>query len=422
MMRASVMYVLGVSGDAEGDTVTPSFVAFHDLKPGVHAITDASSVSELSRKASTLSTKLNPSLARTILNDLDGFGLEPSLSLLERWIIVDYLVADVIAVDSLNDSNGAVRSFRHEPSGFDRLTFSGAEMARHREEAFLDHLKRVWNDDLAPLMSVAAEISLSFTLIPPAIFVKCAHLLGRTSEAVQTAHPEVPWASFGFGVEKGYGELLVDFYGDASFLARSNFGVERTLFYYETAAAAGVPLVLHPARYVEAWAIDAACCDAYGSVKEVLRTAFEDPIRSQLDSLGQTHTVAVPPLVSKLIEIAGREGRSIIEAATEMKDSKNARAFRKWLAEIQMNLAQGTTGGKVEALRMLDELRRVASLWTTYLDTTVGVTHKRRELRFSWVPRIGGLLDLLDTPTVRDPILNRKGYLTFVSSWFNDKI
>jgi hypothetical protein len=401
--------------------VTPSFVAFHDLKPGTHAITDGGSVSELINNASMLSQKLDPSMARTILNDWEGFGLEPALGLLERWIIVDYLVADVVAVDSLNHSQGAVKSFRHEPSTFYRPTLNSTDLARNREEAFLSHVTQVWNDNLPSLMSVAAEISLSFTLIPPAIFKKCVQTLGRTSQAIKAAHPEVTWANFGFGLEKGYGEFLVDFYGDASFLARSNFGVERTLFYYEIAATAGVPLVLHPDRNDETWAIDAACCDAYGSVKEVLRTAFEDPIRKELESLGQTHTVAVPPLVAKLIQIAGREGVSIIEAAAQIKDSKNARAFRKWLTEIQLHLAQGTTGGKVEALRMLDELRRVASLWTTYLDTTVGVTHKRRELRFSWVPRIGALLDLLDKPTVRDPILNRKGYLTFISSWFNDK-
>lgn len=398
--------------------MTPSFVPFHDLQPGAHALTDASSLSELKKHADTLTTKLNPSMARTILNDLDGFALEPSLSLLERWIVVDHLVVDLIAVDSLNASKGAVRSFRYEPSELELLTFTGPKLSHHREEAFLDHVKRVWNDNLAPLISVAADLSLAFTLIPPDVFETCMDILGRTSQAVQTAHPEVTWGKFGFGREKEYGEVLSKFYGGAAFLAHSHIGVERTLVYYETAAAAGVPLVLHPSRYAEAGAIDAACCDAYESVKAVLRTAFEEPIRRQLDSLGQTLTVAVPPLVSKLIEVAGRDGLSIIEAATQVKDTKNARAFRKWLADIQLHLAQGTTGGKVEALRMLDELRRVASLWTTYLDPTVGVTHKRRELRLSWVPRIGGLLDLLDKPSIRDPILNRKGYLSFVSSWF----
>jgi hypothetical protein len=399
--------------------MTPSFVPFHDLQPGAHALTDASSVSSLKSHAEQLTTKLDPSLARLILNDPDGFGLEPSLSLLERWIVVDHLVVDLIAVDSLNTSKGAVRTFRHEPSKRTFLTVSEAELSRHREEeAFLEHVTRVWTADLPDLLSIAAEISLSFTLIPPTIFERCMDVLGRTSNAIKAAHPEVTWSEYGFGVNKGYGEFLTDFYGSAAFLARSNFGVERTLVYYETAAVAGVPLVLHPSRYEEAGAINTACNDAYMSVKEVLRKAFGEPIRSQLDSLGQTCALPLPPLVSKLVEAAGRDGVSIIEAAVQMKDAKNAREFRKWLAEIQTHLAQGTIGGKVEALRMLEELKRVAELWIKHLDATVGVTHKKRELKLSWVPRIGGLLGLLEKPTIRDPILNRKGYLTFISSWF----
>jgi hypothetical protein len=398
--------------------MTPSFVPFHDLQPSTHALTDASSVGSLKSHAEQLTTKLDPSLARLILNDPDGFGLEPSLSLLERWIVVDHLVVDLIAVDSLNASKGAVRTFRHEPSELTFLNVSEAELSRQREETFLEHVTRVWTADLPDFLSIAAEISLSFTLIPPTIFERCMDVLGRTSQAIKAAHPEVAWSEYGFGDDKGYGEFLTDFYGSAAFLARSNFDVERTLVYYETAAVAGVPLVLHPSRYEEAGAINTACYDAYMSVKEVLRKAFEEPIRSQLDSLGQTRAAPLPPLISKLVEAAGRDGVSIIEAAVQMKDAKNAREFRKWLAEIQTHLAQGTIGGKVEALRMLEELKRVAELWIKHLDATVDVTHKKRELKLSWVPRIGGLLELLEKPTIRDPILNRKGYLTFVSSWF----
>ncbi len=398
--------------------MTTSFLPFQDLQPGTHALTDASSLNEIKSHVDMLTIKLNPSMARTILGDLDGFHLAPSLSLLERWIVVDHLVVDLIAVDSLGRSSGAVRSFCYEPDEVDLLTLNAQQLSRQREEAFIDHVKRVWNDGLGPLMSVAADLSLSFTLIPPDIFERCLELLDRTSRAIKTAGPGVKWREFGLGLDVEYSRILGKFYGDAANLTYSCFDVERTLVYYETAAVAGVPLVLHPSRYEEARAIDKACCDAYAAVKELLRAAFEDPIRNQLDSLGLAHAVALPPLVSKMIEVAGKEGLSIIGAATQMKDAKDARAFRKWLADIQLHLAEGSTGGKIEALRMLDELRRVASLWTTYLDPTVGVTHKRRELRLSWVPRIGGLLDMLDKPTMRDPILNRKGYLTFISSWF----
>lgn len=398
----------------------PTFIEFHDLKPGSHALTDASSLRELRSRAHVLSEKLNPAMAQTIVRDNDEIALRPSLNLLERWIVVDSLAADLIAVDSVNDGTAAVKTFRYEPSEVDRLTLDSSELTATREKAFLEHIKaRLLHDDLAEFIDVMAGLSISFTLIPPNVFKKCVDILGRTSEAIKKAHPSVQWGNFGFGPEKEYGELLPDFYLYGWALARSNLGVERTLVYYETAAAAGVPLVLHPFRYYEALAIDAACSDAYTAVKEIVHKTFEEPIKNQLESLGQIHSIELPPLALKMVEFAGREGISIIEAAARIKESKNAQAFREWLADIQINLAEGSTQSKLEALRMLEELKRVASLWSTHLDTKEGVTHKRREFRLSWVPRIGGLLDLLDKPTLRDPILNRKGYLTFVSSWFD---
>jgi len=125
-----------------------------------------SSLRELKEHAGTLTAKLTPSIARTILNDLYAFGLEPSLSLLERWIVVDNIVADLIAVDSINDSTGGVRTFRYEPSELDRITLSNPELSRVQEEAFVDHIKRrVLDDDLAlaPFRDVTSALSLSFT-------------------------------------------------------------------------------------------------------------------------------------------------------------------------------------------------------------------------------------------------------------------
>lgn len=400
----------------------PSLIQFQDLQPGDHALTDASSLLELKQHARTLTDKLNPAIARTILRDFKEFDLGPSLNLLERWIVVDHLAADLIAVDSLNLGTAAVKTFRYEPSELDRITLNNAELGALRDAAFLEHFHaRFMSDDLADFMKATTELSISFTLIPRQVFARCVDILSRTSAAIKAACPTVRWGNFGFGVDKTYGELLPDFYDSGWSLARSHLGVERTLVYYETAAAAGVPLILHPSRYEEALAIDVACADAYTAVKEIVRTTFEEPIKNQLETLGQVDRIPLPSLAAKVIEAAGREGTSIIEAAAQIKESKNAQAFRRWLTDIQINLAAGSTAGKLEALRMLEELKRVASLWSTHFDTKEGVTHKRRELRLSWIPRIGCLLDLLDKPTIRDPILNRKGYLTFVSSWFDNK-
>ncbi len=401
------------------------FVPFGELQPGTHALTDASSLSALDRR--TLAAQLSPAIAQDILSNLDSYSLAPALNLLERWIVCDHLVADLVALDSLSGSPSAVRSFRHPQSGLGR-TSPGP-----REEALAayikDQLLRPAADsqsekegDIAVVKSIAHELSISFTLIPSEVFDRCMTILGRTSRAIQTAQPEVPWSSFGFGVEKSYGEHLADYYGQASVLRHSHLGVERTLVYCEAAAAAGIPLVLHPGRYKEALAINRACCDAYDSVKEVLQKTFGEPIRRQLESLGLSYDIVVPPLVSRLVEIAGNEKISILDAARRVKESANAVAFRQWLANIQLSLAQGTTGGKVEALRMLKEIERVASLWAQELDVRSGVTYKRRELRLSWIPRIGGLLELMGKITVRDPILNRKGYLMFISWWFDHEV
>lgn len=399
------------------------FVPFEELQPGTHALTDASSLGALSR---SLDAKLNPSMAKHLLSHLDSYDLVPSLNLLERWIVCDHLVADLIALDSLSRSRSAVRSFRR-PS---RSAQPWRSTSDTREKVLAAHLKRQLlnpaadselerEPDLAVVKRIARQLSISFTLIPSEVFDRCMTILRRTSHAIQTAQPDVPWNAFGFGVEKVYGERLDDFYDNASFLRHSHLGVERTLVYYETAAAVGVPLVLHPERYNEALAINRACCDAYDSVREVLQKTFDEPVRRQLESLGLSHDIVVPPLVYRLVELAGKENISILDAARRVKESANATAFREWLATIQLSLSQGTMGGKVEALRMLKELERVASIWAEELDVKSGVTYKRRELRLSWIPRIGGLLDLMDKKTVRDPILNRKGYLMFISWWFD---
>ncbi len=399
----------------------PSFIQFHDLKPGEHALTDASSLLELKEHAHILTDKLNPAMAGTILSDVEGFGLGPSLNLLERWIVFDQLAADLVAVDSVNLGRSAIKSFRYEPSEVDRITLNNEQLATLRDQAFRDYFKaRLSSDELADFANATAELSIAITIIPPEVFAKCVDLMARTTQAIKAACPTIRWGNFGFGVDKTYGELLADFYDYGWSLSRSHLGVERTLVYYETAAAAGVPLVLHPSRYDAAQAIDLACSDAYTAVREIVRSTFEEPIRNKLESLGQIHSLALPPLASKIIWSAAKEGISIIEAASRIKQSKNAQAFRKWLAEVQMNLAEGSMQRKLQALRVLEELKRVSSSWSTQLDTREGVSHKRRELRLSWVPRIGCLLDLLDKPTLRDPILNRKGYLTFISSWFDN--
>jgi hypothetical protein len=70
--------------------------------------------------------------------------------------------------------------------------------------------------------------------------------------------------------------------------------------------------------------------------------------------------MSIPPLVTKLIEIAGHRNVSILDAAQQIKASKEATFFRRWLAELQIALAEGTTPGNLDALRLLSDVKRAA--------------------------------------------------------------
>jgi hypothetical protein len=95
-----------------------------------------------------------------------------------------------------------------------------------------------WNARYPGSGVILESLNVVLTAVPPNIAEACYDAIGRTSRALRQAHPEVEWDAFGFGSDKSYGEALDDLYAGAAFLARSNFGVERTL---QARRAVGVP-------------------------------------------------------------------------------------------------------------------------------------------------------------------------------------
>lgn len=399
------------------------FVEYSSLASGRYGLMDASSISALQRHSGTLTSKLNPESAREILSNPDEFGLSAPLLILERWIVLDHVCVDLVALDSLKDGRAA-RSFKWEPPERLRLD-RDTDLPAIRKNVFLSHLRKELleaprDSQQRQLNSLSDELSVSATFVPAETVEMCLKSVNRTAHAIKEAHPEIAWGNFAFGVEKQYGEVLSEFYGRAAPLARSHLGVERTLFYYETAGMIGAPVLLHPDRSYEAQAINGACQDAFDVVKRVISRSFEEPVRSQLETLGLSHNIPLPPLAFRLVRLAGERSLSIVEAAKAIKESSEARAFRRWLSELQESLREGTMEAKLRGLRLLRELERVASSWTDELDLAHGVSYRRRRIELSKVPRIGAILMLLDGASIRDPILNQKGYLTFVSSWYGD--
>src|SRR5260370_10591478 len=338
------------------------FIDFDKLASGRHGLMDASSIAALGKNADMLTQGLSAGAANEILRYPDEFDLRAPLSILERWIVVDNLAVDLVALDSLQGGK-AVGSFRWEPDEFLRLELA-VDLAMMNRNLFASHIRTelIENSADGPLNQaklVAEKLSISATMIPFETVHKSMDLIGRTSRAIQDANPKITWNNFAFGLEKEYGEVLGRFYGHAAPLARSNLGVERTLFYYETAAAASVPLVLHPNRYEEVQPINHACQDAFGAVKKTICKNFEEQNHSRREIMGISYDVSLPALVIKMIHSAGETNASIVDATKELNDSLAARSFRKWLADIQANLMLGTTEGKLRALESIRVLSRV---------------------------------------------------------------
>lgn len=391
-------------------------------------MTDGSSLRALISHSSTLLTPLTPKAAQAILRDPDSFGLLPALILLERWIVVDELIVDLLAVASRHPSRDLIHEAylarERNYSELDRLIEDPRErwhelLSQNLQSRFFDDMGAASDGWFRELRRIGEALALSFTQVPIDVFRTCLSCAMRGGRALRAARPQVEWGTFGFGDYKDYGESLQKYYGTASSLARSHIGVERTLVYYELAAATGMPLVLHPARFHEAVEIDRASCDAFDAVRELLRKSFEKPVFDELRSLGLRTDVKYPALAGKLIRDAGDQNTTILEAAQNLKASAEATSFRRWLAHLQECLSDRTAGSRAQALRALREIRDLASEWRNDLDVGRGVRYRRRKLHLAWIPRVGGLLELLDSRDLKDPILNRKGYLTFLASWYD---
>lgn len=381
---------------------------FSELLPTVHALSDASSLEELKDHESTLVSPLSPQLAQEIAHEADNFDLRPSLNLLERWIVVDQIVVDAIAA-------GSMRTRLHSRLWGHAATNDTDSASQSHEQ----RLQRIAESICLSGLGVAAEqLDLALTVIPTDVINGFLPSLFRTAKSIRETHPAYPWDQYGFGIEKQYGESLGDNYFEMGDLARSNLGVERTLFYYETAAAAKIPLVLHPERDDQIENIGKACTDAFKAVTRTTQQSFESGLATQLANLGQPCEAPMPPLARMVISFAGKAGISLLAAAAEIKAAPQAAEFRRWLGEIQTHLVAGTSAEKLAGLKLIDELRRTVESWNAHFDVREGVNHRRRALSLKWVPRIGALLGLLGPAKVKDPILNRKGYLAFVSSWY----
>lgn len=401
-------------------------IPFESIYDSDCAIVDANSLAELSKVSDNLHSTLNDRLALMLTDDIQGkneYGLKDILPVLEYFVVRDFLVADFSAIDSIQTDGEIVKAAMNRINNsipecamvstglvdIDRLLFNYFSQKMLREKQNND-------TDKCKLLEISKVFPLRFTHIPMKMSDNILRSIYRLTSVLEKVNSEICWRSYGHGEEKKYHDTRAFFGG--SQINRSHLGVERTLFYYELSRSLGVPIVFHPARNIEVLNINKTLIDAFHLIKRKLKEGFEIPIEIGASDIGINLAIKQPALAMYIIRQAGAHRISIVESLRKMRETKLAKEFRKWLNQIQHSLIDSSTSAKMNVMKLLRELEITVERWVSDLDINSGVCFKRRKIDISKLPKIGILLSIIGDVSIKDPILNPKAYLTFISSWY----
>jgi hypothetical protein len=206
-------------------------------------------------------------------------------------------------------------------------------------------------------------------------------------------------------------------------IRHSNNSPARAFFYLELAARAGIPLLLSPQKdrsvntnreKLRQFAHELVI----GKVETELRTKIDDQLKSLF-----SRSIAVPhlPVSRVILRRARREKRSLLDVAKEIRNSSDARSFRKWLAGINASLATDYKSGLVKAHAELKKLESLVDGWLQTGDMEEGIRYKRREFKIGEIPKIGWILKLagVNSISTNDPILSPNTVYRFISQWYS---
>jgi len=198
-------------------------------------------------------------------------------------------------------------------------------------------------------------------------------------------------------------------------LANSNDTIGRAFFYLEFARHLGHALLLSKDK--RRW-LDIMGEKLKLSLHEKLKQSVD---AKMIDEAFQEQPVATPPVAELILYKAIVEGMPMIDAALEIRQSREAIDYRVLLSELRIAESSGSRPSIVQAQTKLRELDALVQQWRLAGDTSIGIVWKVRTLKFGKIPKIGWLADFAGMSEIKihDLILNQPpGYLAFVASWY----
>jgi len=184
----------------------------------------------------------------------------------------------------------------------------------------------------------------------------------------------------------------------------------RAHFYVELARALELYLSPHPERaeYIKRIAPHPL------SLQESIVLEADEALQSPFLKV----VVDIPPVAELVVRTSRKRRLDLAGAVLEVRESKNARRFRKWCAKMSAKLGEGRAG-LAAAQRIERELKEVCSTWRA--DVEEGVRYKRRQLDLGVIPCLGKVLTFfgMQKLTIKDPIIRaEKPYLLFLNDLY----
>lgn len=261
--------------------------------------------------------------------------------------------------------------------------------------------------------------------------------------------PTQPFAAsndkFWDGAEKDYHDGLFEDGQRARYsFADSDRSADRAFFYSELSRTLGIGML--PRAYVgtegaesllDAIGLSYSQCAHHYHVLKHLQP-FDEKIRPK------KYTAVFPPLAQKIAYLSLATSRTPVEVAIEMRNSPEARAYRRFLGSLQQELQESKPSSPGAITKLLRDLDATVAHWVAEGSAKSRIHLSPRTLSIDWLPVAAMVLEYLRTYDVGsavnaatvvgavvlplpkrtfsfdNPVLwNAPKYLSFVQDWYD---
>ncbi|MGK7950267.1 MAG: hypothetical protein AB4368_16165 [Xenococcaceae cyanobacterium] len=207
--------------------------------------------------------------------------------------------------------------------------------------------------------------------------------------------------------------------------SRNDNALMRAIFYLEVGRITNAPLGMSSSKTEVLNELEQVCKN---TLHESIVRLTSEPLKEKWNNLlskGESVVLRLnsPPIIAMILQKSLFEKKSLVESAYEIRDSREAKEYRKWLHELhQKQLNSSMSGNRNQYYQELEKLKGVAEEWSSHNDVRHLVDYKIRKINLSRLPHIGWIMSVFSTIhpfVIKDPILNTPpGYLAFISSWY----